>query len=123
MKEYYLDRLHWIFTYSNKNFWYCLGKTLCLIVGVPLYAVSFVMEMVFTFVNMIFSWIPVLNVVIMVICKIFIFIFGSVFYICILTDIGQYNVANRQVPTEEIEDVPIDLPDTEKNESNDSENE
>ncbi len=91
MKTYYLNRLHWIFHYTNKNFWYCVGKTLCLIVGVPIYAVCFVVEMALTFVNMLFSWIPAFNVVIGALCKILIILFGSTFYICILTDLGSYH--------------------------------
>ena len=94
MKEYYLTRLHWIFNYTGKNFWYVVAKTLCLIVGIPIYAVSFVIEMVFTFVNMLFSWIPLLNTVVMVICKLIILPFSMTFYICILPDIKQFRAAN-----------------------------
>lgn len=104
MKQYYLERLHWIFHYSSKNFFYCVAKTLCLIVGVPIYAVSFAMEMVFTFINMIFSWIPILNVVVMVICKAFIWLFGSTFYICILPDIKQYRVTHKKEVEYEVVD-------------------
>ena len=105
MKEYYLERLHWIFRYTSKNFWYCLGKTLCLIVGVPIYAVSFVLEMVLTFVNMIFSWIPVLNVVVMFICKCLITVFGGTFYICILTDLKSYRQCHSDAVQYEIDDA------------------
>lgn len=101
MKEYYLDRLHWIFSYTSKNFWYCLGKTLCLVIGVPIYAVAFALEMLFTFVNMLFSWIPVLNVVVMVFCKILVWLFGSLFYLCILTDIRQYLLLHKTVPDDD----------------------
>lgn len=104
MKEYYLQRLHWIFHYRNKNFFYCLGKTLCLVVGVPIYAVSFVMEMLFTALNMIFSWIPILNVVVTVICKAFVWLFGSTFYICILPDLKQYREATKEL-SYEVEDA------------------
>ena len=100
MKEYYLARFHWIFNYTDNKWWYYIVKTLCLIVGAPIYAVSFVVEMVLTAINMIFSWIPILNVVVMVICKVLITAFGSTFYICILPDIKQYKQANRDVSYE-----------------------
>ena len=96
MKEYYLQRLHWIFNYTSRNFFYCVFKTLCLIVGVPLYAVSFVIEMVFTFVNMIFGWIPLLNMLVSVICKSVIWVFDKTFYICILPDIKAYRTAQAE---------------------------
>ena len=104
MKQYYLQRLHWIFHYKNKKFFYCLAKTLCLIVGVPIYAVCFVMEMLLTAINMIFSWIPVLNVVVMVICKALVWLFGSTFYVCILPDLKEYREANKEVDYE-VEDA------------------
>ncbi len=95
MKEYYKQRFYWIFNYTSKNFWYCLAKTLCIVVGLPIYAVMFVVEMCLTLVNLIFSWIPVLNVVVMVICKILMTVVGSTFYICILTDIKKYLESNE----------------------------
>ena len=104
MKEYYLQRLHWIFQYRNKKFFYCLAKTLCLIVGVPIYAVCFCMEMLFTAINMIFSWIPILNVVVMVICKVFVWFFGSTFYICILPDLKEYREATKEEVDYEVEE-------------------
>ena len=119
MKEYYLSRLHWIFNYTNRKWWYCIVKTLCLIVGVPIYAVSFVIEMVLTGINMIFSWIPVLNVVVMVICKLLINVFGATFYICILPDIKQYKQATKdEVTCEAVEDAV--LPEAEQEQSPES---
>lgn len=106
MKQYYLERLHWIFNYTSKNIFYCIGKTLCLIVGIPLYAVMFAVEMILTAVNMIFSWIPVLNVFIMVICKSIIFVTDKTFYICILPDIRKYLDATKEEVEYEISDDP-----------------
>ena len=105
MKEYYQQRLYWIFHYGSKNFGYCLLKTLCLIVGVPIYAVCFVLEMVLTAINMIFSWIPILNVVVMVICKCLIIVFGSTFYLCILPDLKQYKAATANEVEYEVADA------------------
>ena len=124
MKEYYLQRLHWIFNYRNKNFFYCLFKTLCLIIGVPIYAASFVMEMLFTGINMLFSWIPVLNVVMMVICKAFVWLFGSTFYVCILPDVKAYREATKDVTYEvEEEQALIELTDETAEETNLTDNE
>ena len=105
MKEYYLERLHWIFNYTSKKFFYCLLKTLCLVVGIPIYVVAFVIEMVFTAINMIFCWIPILGVVITVICKSIVWLFGNTFYINILTDLKAYKKAHVHVVEYEVEDA------------------
>lgn len=99
MKEYYQQRFHWIFRYTSKNFWYCIAKTLCIVVGLPIYSVMLLVEMALTLVNMLFCWIPVLNVVVTVVCKALMSLVGWTFYICILPDIKQY----RQATAEEIQ--------------------
>lgn len=99
MKEYYQQRFHWIFRYTSKNFWYCIAKTLCIVVGLPIYSVMFLVEMALTLVNMLFCWIPVLNAVVTVVCKALMSLIGWTFYICILPDIKQY----RQATAEEIQ--------------------
>ena len=104
MKEYYLQKLHWIFNYTSKNFLYCIAKTLCLIVGVPIYAVAFCVEMILTFVNMIFSWIPVLNVFVMVVCKLIIYLVDLTFYICIIPDLKEYFKVMSSEPEYEVLD-------------------
>lgn len=104
MKQYYLERLHWIFKYTSKSFFYCLAKTLCLIIGVPIYAVMFAVEMVLTFINMLFCWIPILGMVVGVICKAIVFVIDKTFFICILTDIGKWKEAHKEEPDyEEVE--------------------
>lgn len=90
VKEYYINRFKWIFNYTSDNFFYIVAKTLCIIVGLPIYCVVFALEMVLTFVNMLFCWIPILSVVMTVICKGTILIIDKLYYICILTDIGKY---------------------------------
>ena len=99
MKEYYQQRFHWIFRYTSKNFWYCIAKTLCIVVGLPIYSVMFLVEMALTLVNMLFCWIPVLNDVVTVVCKALMSLVGWTFYICILPDIKQY----RQATAEEVQ--------------------
>lgn len=104
MKQYYLERLHWIFNYTSKNFFYCIAKTLCVIVGVPVYAVMFIVEMILTAINMVFSWVPFLNVVITLICKSLIYLADKTFYICILTDIKKYRNSLKTEPQYEVAD-------------------
>lgn len=105
MKQYYLERFNWIFKYTSKNFFYCILKTLCLIVGVPIYAVMFAVEMILTFVNMLFCWIPVLNVVVQVICKSIIYIIDKTFFICILPDIGKWRACHKKEPEYVVSDA------------------
>lgn len=105
VKEYYLNRFKWIFNYTSNNFLYIIAKTLCIIVGLPIYCVVFALEMVLTFVNMLFCWIPILSVVMTVICKGTILIIDKLYYICILTDIGKYRdvcIAEPDVATSEV---------------------
>ena len=94
MREYYSERFHWIFNYTRRDFLYCLLKTLCVVIGLPIYAVAFVVEMIFTAINMIFCWIPILNVVVTVICKAVVWLFGMTFYINILTDLKEYKATH-----------------------------
>ena len=109
MKQYYSERFHWIFNYTRRNFLYCLLKTLCVVVGLPVYAVAFVVEMVFTAINMIFSWIPILNVVVTVICKAIVWLFGLTFYINVLTDLKEYKATHVvQYEVEDAEESPDD---------------
>lgn len=103
MKEYYLNRFKWIFRYTSKNFWYCIGKTLCIIVGLPIYCICFAVEMILTAINMLFSWIPGFNIIIGILCKILIILFGSLFYICVLTDIKSYRDFLPEEPISENE--------------------
>jgi membrane protein implicated in regulation of membrane protease activity len=91
MKQYYQDRFRWIFTYRKKGFLYGLAKTLCLVVGLPCYLVSFVVEMALTLVNALFCWIPLLNVAVQVVCKVIVTIVNVPFYWCVLPDIGAYS--------------------------------
>ena len=102
MKQYYLERFNWIFKYTSNNFFYCLLKTLCIIIGAPIYAITFIGEMILTFVYCLFSWIPVLNIVVMVICKAIIFLLDKPFYICILPDIKKYLAAVTNEPIYEV---------------------
>ncbi len=98
VKEYYLNRFKWIFNYTSNNFFYIIGKTVCLIVGLPVYLAVFAVEMVLTFVNMLFCWIPILSIVVTVICKGTILIIDQLYYICILTDLKKYREATVVEP-------------------------
>lgn len=102
MKTYYAERFGWIFRYTSKNFFYCILKTFCIIIGLPIYSVAVVLEMLFTVVNMVFCWIPVLNVVITTLCKSIIWLVDKTFYICILTDIKRFKAAMKEEPDYEV---------------------
>jgi len=108
IKRYYRERFGWIFRYTSKNFLYCIAKTLCIIIGLPIYSVMFAVEMILTGVNMIFSWIPILNVVVAVICKSLIFLTDKTFYICILTDIKKFREAMQVQPEYEVSNADVD---------------
>lgn len=108
MKEYYQQRFHWIFRYTSKNFWYCIAKALCIVVGLPIYSVMFLVEMALTLVNMLFCWIPVLNVVVTVVCKALMSLVGWTFYICILPDIKQYRQATAEEVQYDVSDADAD---------------
>ena len=105
MKEYYSERFSWIFRYTSKNVLYCLAKTLCLVIGLPIYCVMVAVDMVLTFVNMIFCWIPILGMVIGVICKAIIYVIDKTFFICILTDIGKWRQTHKQEVEYDVSDV------------------
>ena len=68
----------------------------------------FAVEMILTGVNMIFSWIPILNVVVTVICKSLIFLTDKTFYICILTDIKKFREAMQEQPEYEVSEADVD---------------
>ena len=108
IRRYYRERFGWIFRYTSTNFLYCIAKTLCIIIGLPIYSVMFAVEMILTGVNMIFSWIPILNVVVTVICKSLIFLTDKTFYICILTDIKKFREAMKEQPEYEVSDADVD---------------
>ena len=91
IKQYYADRFRWIFTYRKKGFLYCLFKTLCLCLGLPCYLVAVAIEFVLTFVYALFSWIPLLNMVVQVVCKVAIAVVNMPFYWCVLPDVGAYS--------------------------------
>lgn len=57
---------------------------------------------------MLFSWIPVLNVFVMVICKSLIYLLDKTFYVCILTDLKKFKDAMKKEPEYEVEDAVTD---------------
>ena len=96
MKQFYQQRFYWIFHYTRKSFWYCVSKTLCIVLGLPLFCVSVAVDMVLTAVNMLFCWIPVLNVVVRVFFKAIYSLLFSIFYIFFLPYLLDYCEALRQ---------------------------
>lgn len=103
MKQYYLKRLRWMFRYTSNNALYIILKTLCLAVGIPVATVLFVAEMATTLVNMLFSFIPLLNIVVLAVCKVITAVCQSGFYIAILPDIKKYLAECEEERAEEAE--------------------
>lgn len=101
MVQHYRERLQWIFRYTSKNFGYCILKTLCILVGLPIYLVCFVVEMVLTLVNLIFSFIPVLGLVVMLVCKLLMWIVDKPYYICVLPDLKNFCMTTSDTPAYE----------------------
>lgn len=95
-RKYYGRRLFYAFHYSNKNVFYCIFKTLCMIVGAILAVPLFIVDMAITFVYMLFMWIPILNVVMLFLFRILTRICGIGFYIAIGPDLPQYLKEYRQ---------------------------
>ena len=85
MVNHYAERFQWIFKYTSKNLGYCILKTLCIIVGLPIYLVCFVAEMALTLVNLLFSFVPGLGLVVMLVCKMLMWIIDKPYYICVST--------------------------------------
>ena len=98
MVNHYAERFQWIFKYTSKNFGYCILKTLCIIVGLPIYLVCFVAEMALTLVNLLFSFIPGLGLVVMLICKMLMWIIDKPYYICVLTDLKRFYMTTHDTP-------------------------
>lgn len=98
MVNHYAERFQWIFKYTSKNLGYCILKTLCIIVGLPIYLVCFVAEMALTLVNLLFSFIPGLGLVVMLVCKMLMWIIDKPYYICVLTDLKRFYMTTHDTP-------------------------
>lgn len=98
MVQHYRNRFKWIFRYTSKNIGYCIAKTLCIVVGLPIYLVCFCAEMALTLVNMLLCWIPGINILAMLICKALMWIVDKPYYICVLTDLKQACAPNQDIP-------------------------
>ena len=98
MIQHYAERFQWIFKYTSKNLGYCVLKTLCIIVGLPIYLVCFVAEMALTIANLLFSFIPGLGLVIMLVCKMLMWIIDKPYYICVLTDLKKFYISTHNMP-------------------------
>ena len=92
-----------MFRYTSNNALYIILKTLCLAVGIPVATVLFVAEMATTLVNMLFSFIPLLNIVVLAVCKVITAVCQSGFYIAILPDIKKYLAECEEERAEEAE--------------------
>ena len=98
MMQHYAERFQWIFRYTSKNFGYCILKTLCIIVGLPIYLVCFVVEMALTLINLVFSFVPGLGLVVMLICKLLMWVVDKPYYVCVLTDLKKFYLSTHDTP-------------------------
>lgn len=88
-------RIKSILTYSSKKWYYVLLKTLCIIVGLPLYIVLIPLDFLNFLVFCLFSWIPLLKVVFLFLCKIVSTLCGLGYYVGILPDAKEYIAASK----------------------------
>lgn len=87
---YYKGRFQRIFTYTSKKWYYVIAKTLCVAVGLPLYVALLPLDIVNFLLYALFSFIPVLNVFFLFICRVLSIICGAGHYIGILPDAKMY---------------------------------
>lgn len=89
-RKFYGRRLHYMFRFSRKSMEYRTVKVLCLIVGLPIALVLFVVEMAVALIYMIFMRIPILNVVMLFLCRFLTSVCSVGFYICIIPELPEY---------------------------------
>lgn len=89
-RKFYGRRLHYVFRFSRKSMEYRTVKVLCLIVGLPIALVLFVVEMAVALIYMIFMRIPILNVVMLFLCRFLTSVCSVGFYICIIPELPEY---------------------------------
>jgi len=90
LREYFSSRIKAIFTYTSKKWYYVVLKTLCVIVGAPLYFALIPLDLLTFVLYALFSWIPILNTVVLILCKTLSFVFSVGYYIAILPDAKKF---------------------------------
>lgn len=88
--DYYKLRFSRIFAYNSTKWYMVIAKTLCIIVGLPLFVVLIPIDLLFFLVYALLGWIPFLGLFILFICKALSFVWSIGYYIAILPDIKQY---------------------------------
>jgi hypothetical protein len=90
MRDYYITRIRNIFTYTDKRAHYVIFKTLCIIIGAPLFFVLLPVDLLVYFIYALFSWIPVLSTFFLVVCKALSYVCSVGYYIALLPDAKKY---------------------------------
>ncbi|HRX13895.1 MAG TPA: hypothetical protein P5087_02625 [Eubacteriales bacterium] len=90
LQEYFSSRIKAIFTYTSKKWYYVILKTLCVIIGAPLYFALIPLDLLTFVLYALFSWIPILNTVVLILCKTLSFVFSVGYYIAILPDAKKF---------------------------------
>ncbi|HPG91927.1 MAG TPA: hypothetical protein PK675_00780 [Clostridia bacterium] len=117
LQEYFSSRIKAIFTYTSNKWYYVALKTLCVVIGVPLYFVMVPLDFLTFVLYALFSWIPILNTVMLVLCKLLSFVFSIGYYIAILPDAKKYaDIAREKLRFEK------EMEEQTKNEKHDNEN-
>lgn len=90
LREYFSSRIKSIFTYTSNKWYYVAFKTFCVVIGAPLYFALIPLDFLTFVLYALFSWIPILNVFMLVVCKLLSFVFSVGYYIAILPDAKKY---------------------------------
>jgi len=90
LQEYFSSRIKAIFTYTSKKWYYIILKTLCVVIGAPLYFALIPLDLLTFVLYALFSWIPILNTVVLILCKTLSFVFSVGYYIAILPDAKKF---------------------------------
>lgn len=103
MKEHYGSRIRAIFTYTNSKWYYVALKTLCVIVGAPLYFALLPVDFLIFIVYALFSWVPILSVFMLALCKILNIVTAVGYYIAIIPDAKAFINESKRKHAEELE--------------------
>jgi len=90
LREYFSSRIKAIFTYTSKKWYYVVFKNSLRIVGAPLYFALIPLDLLTFVLYALFSWIPILNTVVLILCKTLSFVFSVGYYIAILPDAKKF---------------------------------
>ncbi|MDD3831129.1 MAG: hypothetical protein PHW00_00470 [Clostridia bacterium] len=92
--QHYRQRFADIFNYTSRKWWYVILKTICIVVGLPLYIVLIPLDLIVFAIYVIFSWIPFVGSIFLIACRILTTLCSVGYYVAICVDAPMY--INRQ---------------------------